>query len=160
MCSRGCGITVRLDRPQDCCLIGVISVRQVKGWHFSPNRVPLEQALSDARNIDASCRQHHCQLPPLSPHSYQGLIKIYVLMWFLISDNISILVNLAFKGHWKKSFFVNKLNLTWVAVSFYQSYVPLEKRIKQTIVRMSLKSNSGADLNDPVVKEQMLEQVQ
>ncbi|XP_064877198.1 uncharacterized protein LOC135572696 [Oncorhynchus nerka] len=34
-----------------------------------------------------------------------------------------------------------------------------EKRIKQTIVRMSLKSNTGADLNDPVVKEQMLEQV-
>ncbi|KAK6314808.1 hypothetical protein J4Q44_G00143370 [Coregonus suidteri] len=34
-----------------------------------------------------------------------------------------------------------------------------EKRSKQTIVRMSLKSNSGADLNDPVVKEQMLEQI-
>ncbi|XP_024233298.1 uncharacterized protein LOC112217268 [Oncorhynchus tshawytscha] len=34
-----------------------------------------------------------------------------------------------------------------------------KKRIKQTIVRMSLKSNSGADLNDPVVKEQMLEQI-
>ncbi|CAB1345906.1 unnamed protein product, partial [Coregonus sp. 'balchen'] len=33
------------------------------------------------------------------------------------------------------------------------------KRFKQTIVRMSLKSNSGADLNDPVVKEQMLEQI-
>eukprot|EP00063_Salmo_salar_P088785 XP_014063620.1 PREDICTED: uncharacterized protein LOC106609370 [Salmo salar] len=34
-----------------------------------------------------------------------------------------------------------------------------KKRMKQTIVRMSLKSNSGADLNDPVVKEQMLEQI-
>ncbi|CAB1345907.1 unnamed protein product, partial [Coregonus sp. 'balchen'] len=34
-----------------------------------------------------------------------------------------------------------------------------EKRFKQTIVRMSLKSNSGADPNDPVVKEQMLEQI-
>ncbi|CAB1345908.1 unnamed protein product, partial [Coregonus sp. 'balchen'] len=33
-----------------------------------------------------------------------------------------------------------------------------ENRFKQTIVRMSLKSNSGADLNDPVVKEHMLEQ--
>ncbi|XP_029615487.1 uncharacterized protein LOC115197961 [Salmo trutta] len=34
-----------------------------------------------------------------------------------------------------------------------------KKRMKQTIVRMSLKSNSGSDLNDPVVKEQMLEQI-
>ncbi|XP_029484544.1 uncharacterized protein LOC115106122 [Oncorhynchus nerka] len=34
-----------------------------------------------------------------------------------------------------------------------------KKRIKQTIVRMSLKSISGADLNDPVVKEQMLVQI-
>ncbi|CAB1345876.1 unnamed protein product, partial [Coregonus sp. 'balchen'] len=64
--------------------------------------------------------------------------------------------------HCGKMVRVGNGELKWLDASCHQElpFIFEEKRFKQTIVRMSLKSNSGADPNDPVVKEQMLEQVQ
>ncbi|XP_042167483.1 uncharacterized protein LOC112247339 [Oncorhynchus tshawytscha] len=64
--------------------------------------------------------------------------------------------SLTHKGHWQ----TENVTLEKTDCSLKRPFLCTGKRrIKQTIVRMSLKSNTGADLNDPVVKEPMLEQI-